>query len=308
MELHELRAFVKIVQLGSITRAAQALGTGKAHLSRTLAGLEARLQARLIQRSTRSLGLTEVGREFFERAVGILRSLEEAEISVQKTNQQPSGRLTLTCGPEFGTLRVNNWINGFLQEHPQVSVRAEYTGRVVDLIHEGFDLAIRLGELRDSTLAARKLGSIDYGYFASEGYLARRGAPRHPRDLPGHDLLTFTLGGARNEWTFSRDGESLEIPHDGRLAVNNVFALRDAAIAGLGIARLPFIVACEGVGSVKLLRLFADWQTPSVDTHAVFASSRYLSPNVRGFIDHAIRQSRQDEAAVTAILASWPVV
>ncbi|MDE2579823.1 MAG: LysR family transcriptional regulator [Hyphomicrobiales bacterium] len=296
--MNELRAFVKIVQLGSITRAAEELHTSKSHLSRTLSALETRLRVSLIQRSTRSLRLTEIGRDFFARSLAILQSVEEAQLSVQRTRQAPVGRLSLTCGPEFGVLRVNGWINSFLQKHPQVSVQAEYTSRVVDLIHEGFDLAIRLGALRDSALATRKLGALEYGYFASKTYFAHHAALKHPRDLlDGHDLLTFTRGGTANAWNFSREGETLDIPHDGRLAVNNVFALRDAVAAGLGIARLPLIAVRDLPPSTKLVRLFRDWRTPDVPIHAVFVSSRYLSPNVRGFIDHAIAQTRKDSRA-----------
>lgn len=288
MDLADLRAFIRIAQLGSVTRAAETLGTGKAHLSRRLARLERMLEVQLVQRSTRSLHLTEVGREFFERAVAIIDSIEATREAVRRTRSAPSGRLRLTCGTEFGMLRVNGWVNGFLRQHPDVQVEVEYASRLIDLIHEGFDLAIRLGRLADSNLIARKLGTIGYGLFASAAYLRRFGTPSVPQALvESHTLLVFNRGSARRTWRFVRDGAEVEIPVAGRLASNNAFGLRDAACDGLGIARLPRMLAEAEIAAGTLLPVLADWRMPGVEVHAIYPSARYLSPNVRMFIDHA---------------------
>lgn len=287
MELSELRAFVKIVQLGSITRAAAALGTGKAQMSRTLSGLETALGVRLVQRTTRVLRPTDAGREMLARAEAILAAVEEAEHAARSRLAAPTGRLRLTCGAEFGMLRVNAWITRYLAAYPAVSVEVEYTSRIVDLVHEGFDLAIRLGEPRDSGLAARRIGTMEYGFFASPAYLERRGTPTHPQGLGEHDLLMFNIGTSLRGWLLARGDATVEVAPRFRLGVNNGFALLDAARAGLGVARLPLPLAEDAVRAGALRRILPDWQTPGIGIHAVFPSRRQLSPAVRAFIDLA---------------------
>ena len=288
MELSALSALVKVVQAGSFTRAAEAMHTQKAHLSRVVANLEKELGVRLLERTTRSLSLTEVGREIFERAVGILGAVEDAERVAQRMLAEPRGVLKLTCGVEFGMIAVSRWIDAYLQRYPQASVEADFTGRVIDIVHEGFDLAIRVGELPDSSLAARRLGELHYGLFASPDYLARRGIPASPDELARHQLLVFTAGSHRAGWRLARGSENRRIEAQARLRVNNSFAVRDAAIRGLGIAQLPVVVASEATSSGELARVLPDWHPPAVPVHALFPSSRYLTPKVRAFIDQAV--------------------
>jgi len=288
MELSALAALVKVVQAGSFTRAAEAMHTQKAHLSRVVTNLERELGVRLLERTTRSLSLTEVGREIFERAVGILGAVEDAERVAQRMLAEPRGVLKLTCGVEFGMIAVSRWIDAYLQRYPQVSVEADFTGRIVDIVHEGFDLAIRVGELPDSRLAARRLGELRYGLFASPEYLARRGTPGSPEDLPQHDLLVFTAGSHRVGWRLARGSESRRVDAPARLRINNSFAVRDAAIQGLGIAQLPMVVADMALASTELARVLPEWHPPAVPVHALFPSNRYLTPKVRAFIDHAV--------------------
>lgn len=285
ISLNELEALVKVVQTGSFTRAADQLGTQKATVSRTLSQLEARLGVRLLERTTRSLSLTEIGREVFERAVGILGAVEDTHRVVQQQQAEPRGVLRLTCGVEFGMLAVSGWIDGYLARYPDVSVEADFTARLVDLVHEGFDLAIRIGPLEDSRLAARRLGELRYGLFADPAYLARRGTPETPGDLAQHALLMFTAGTHRGGWRLRRGQEEVRVESTSRLRVNNSFAVRDAACAGLGIAQLPLLVAA---GSERpLVRVLPDWSPPAVPVHAVFPGNRYLTPKVRAFIDEA---------------------
>ena len=287
MELAALAALVKVVQAGSFTRAAEAMRTQKAHLSRVITNLERELGVRLLERTTRSLSLTEVGREIFERAVGILGAVEDAERVAQRMLAEPRGVLKLTCGVEFGMIAVGRWIDAYLQRYPQVSVDADFAGRVIDIVHEGFDLAIRVGELPDSRLAARRLGELHYGLFASPDYLARRGIPGSPEDLAQHDLLVFTAGSHRVGWRLVQGSENRRIEAPARLRINNSFAVRDAAIQGLGIAQLPALVANAALSSAQLTRVLPDWHPPAVPVHALFPSNRYLTPKVRAFIDHA---------------------
>lgn len=283
-----LAAFVRVVQAGSFTRAAEALGTQKARLSRIVTRLESDLGLRLLERTTRSLSLTEAGREIFERAVGILGAVEDVERVAQRIHAEPRGVLKLTCGVEFGMIAVSGWIDAYLRRHPQVSVEADFTGRLVDIVHEGFDLAIRVGELPDSRLAARCIGELQYGLFASPQYLARRGVPGTPEDLAQHELLVFTAGSHRSGWRLSRGADHRRVDAPARLRVNNSFSIRDAARDGVGVAQLPLLVASEGLDTGALVRVLPEWSPPAVPVHALFPSGRYLTPKVRTFIDLAV--------------------
>lgn len=288
MNFGALQTFVKVVQTGSFTRAAESLNTQKAHVSRVVTQLEHELGVRLLVRSTRALSLTEIGREFFERSVGILASVDDAQRAVQKAQGEPRGTLRLTCGVEFGMIAVSGWVSRYLQLHPQVQVDAEFTGRLVDIVHEGFDLAIRVGPLADSSLAARKLGELHYGLFAAPAYLARNSRPLQPDHLSEHTLLAFSGGGQASGWQLSNGAHTRRVVVEPRLRANNIFAVRDAAMLGLGIAQLPRVVADPALEAGALQPVLPGWAPSSVPVHAVFASARYLTPKVRGFIDLAV--------------------
>jgi LysR family transcriptional regulator, regulator for bpeEF and oprC len=288
MDLAAMQAFAKVVQTGSFTRAAEALQTHKAHLSRVVSQLERELGARLLERSTRALSLTEVGREFHARALVILAAVEDARQAVAQSQGAPRGTLRLTCGVEFGMLAVSGWINRYLAQYPQMKVDAEITGRIVDVVHEGFDLAIRVGTLPDSALTARRLGTLTYGLYAAPAYLQRRGTPQAPADLAQHDLLVFTPGSGPPAWRLASQGETHRVDlQQARLRAGNGFAVRDACVAGLGIALLPRLVADPLLPDAGLRPVLAGWSPPEVPVSAVFASARFLAPKVRAFIELA---------------------
>jgi LysR family transcriptional regulator, regulator for bpeEF and oprC len=307
MDLAAIQAFAKVVQTGSFTRAAEALQTHKAHLSRVVSQLERELGARLLERSTRSLSLTEVGREFHERslplecpmslqdpnvvnarATVILAAVEDARQAVAQSQGAPRGTLRLTCGVEFGMLAVSGWINRYLAQYPQMKVEADITGRIVDVVHEGFDLAIRVGTLPDSTLTARRLGTLTYGLYAAPAYLQRCGTPQAPADLTQHDVLVFTPGSGPRTWRLERQGDTHRVDlQQARFRAGNGFAVRDACVAGLGIALLPRLVADPLLPQAGLRQVLADWSSPEVPVSAVFASARFLAPKVRAFIELA---------------------
>jgi DNA-binding transcriptional LysR family regulator len=288
MDLASLQAFVKIVQVGSFTRAADALNTQKARLSRVVSQLERELSVRLLERSTRSLSLTEAGREFFERAHAILASVEDARQAMQRIHGEPQGTLRLTCGVEFGLLAVSGWIADYLAACPQVQVEADYSNRVVDIVHEGFDLAVRVGPLSDSSLAARRLGTLAYGLYASAPYLRRSGAPADPHQLLAHPLIVYAGGARQGQWLLTRGDDSVRLKLQPRLQVNTSLAAREALQRGLGIGLLPRRLAEPAGQPVGLERVLPDWTAPEVPVHAVFASARFLSPKVRAFIDLAV--------------------
>jgi DNA-binding transcriptional LysR family regulator len=292
MDLAALQAFVKVVQTGSFTRAADALQTQKARLSRVVSQLERELSVRLLERSTRSLSLTEAGREFFERAHAILSQVDDARQAMQRIRGEPQGLLRLTCGVEFGLVAVSGWIADYLAAYPQVQVEADYSNRVVDIVHEGFDLAVRIGELSDSSLAARRLGLLDYGLYAAADYLRRHGHPAGPQELTAHALVVYAGAAPQGRWQLQRGNEQQRIALQPRLRVNTSLAAREAIARGLGIGLLPRRVAEADGRAGRLQRVLPDWAPPEVPVHAVFASARYLTPKVRAFIDLAAENFR----------------
>ena len=292
MDLAALQSFVKVVQTGSFTRAADALHTQKARLSRVVSQLERELSVRLLERSTRSLSLTEAGREFFERAQGILTSVDDARQAMQRIRGEPQGTLRLTCGVEFGLVAVSAWIAEYLLVYPQVQVEADYTNRVVDIVHEGYDLAVRVGPLSDSSLAARRLGMLDYGLYASPNYLRRHGRPASPKELATHPLVVYAGAAPQRQWHLTRGDDTERLKLQPRLSVNTSLAAKEALQRGLGIGLLPRRVAEPAGQPAPLRRVLPDWAVPEVPVHAVFASARDLTPKVRAFIDLAAENFR----------------
>ena len=289
IQLDELRAFVSVVRGGSFTAAATALGTQKAHVSRVVSRLEDRLRVRLLQRTTRAMSVTEAGRELFERAIGILGALDDTENALQRLHRRPSGVLKITCGVDFGPLAVNRWVTAYLRANPEVNVEVELTNRIVDVVHEGFDIAIRVGSLTDSTLSARKLGELRYGLFAAAAYLAGRPPVVAPGDLANHDIIFFAPGPppADRRWRLVHGTAQTDIPIMPRIVVSSTFTAADVALDGQGIAMLSRLQADPLLESGALIEVLPGWGRAPVPVHAVFASTRYLAPKVRSFVDLA---------------------
>lgn len=287
IDLAEMRTFVAVVTEGSFTAAAHRLDTDKARVSRVVQRMEEKLGAQLLHRSTRRLSVTEVGRDYFQRATSILSAAEAAEAAVAQQTEQPKGRLKITAGAEFGTSRVDSWIAEFLKTAPAVTVEAEYTNRLVDIIHEGVDVAIRIGDLPDSDLSARRLGEVRYGLYASPDYLRRAPPVREIASLADHDLIMHAPRG-RPSWTLIDGARTERIDQSPRCAINNIIGATNMALAGLGIAQLPEYIAEPHVKHGALERVLYDWARTPAPVHAVFASSRYMDPKVRRFVDLAV--------------------
>jgi DNA-binding transcriptional LysR family regulator len=250
--------------------------------------LERHLGVRLLQRTTRALALTEIGREVLNRAVAILAASDELVQVAHKTRDKPAGTLRLTCGVEFGLLAVSHWIGAYLRRHENVRIEADFTNRVVDIVHEGFDLAIRVGSLDDSSLVSRRLGDIAYGLFAAPQYLNKRGVPRAPKDLARHDLiLSSQTKKGRGSWQLTSARERRVIVAEPRLLVNTHLAARDFAVAGFGITLLPVFQATPFVEAGSLLRVLPGWSRDSAPVYVLFPSNRFLVSKVRAFIDEA---------------------
>ena len=279
-----MQAFVAVVVEGSFTAAAVRLGTDKARLSRVVRRMEDRLGARLLNRSTRHLSVTEVGQEYFERVSTIVAAAEAAEALVAQRNRQPKGRLKLTAPVELGAMHVDGWIAAFLERWPSISVEVEYTNRLVDIIREGFDVAIRVGTLQDSDLSARKLGEVRYGLFAAPAYLQRAAPLRRVDDLRLHALIMHAPRG-RPSWTLVNGDATERLTETPRCTVNNTNIAKNLALAGLGIAQLATAMADPHVAEGTLTRVLPGWARTPAPVHAVYASTRYIDPKVRGFVD-----------------------
>ena len=285
MDKISCQLLIQIAQTGTITEAAERLNMQKAHASRLLSRLERHLGVRLIERSTRSLRFTEVGQNVLERARHIIDSFEEAEQLARQYQSEPMEQLKLSCSVEFGQLTVNRWIQAYLIRYPKVSIHADFSHRLVDIIEEGFDLAIRVGPLSDSSLSARRLGFIEYGLFASRSYVLAHGMPTTVGELSAHPLLVHTNNqGKPLPWGWQTGHDVMP---QGRLYINNSFGVYQAACAGLGIARLPLLMI-ESMGAADLVRVLPDEPMQSMPVHAVFMGQRLLSPKVRAFIDLAV--------------------
>jgi LysR family transcriptional regulator, regulator for bpeEF and oprC len=245
------------------------------------------------------VSVTETGREVFERAVGILGAVEDTTRLVHNIQGEPRGLLRLTSGVEFGHLAVGRWVDEYLEKNPMVTAEVEYTSRVLDLVHEGFDLAIRLGRVEESRLVARPLGQLDYALFACPRYLERQGRPSTPEQLREHSLVMFSGGTQRRGWTLMRGGverDAVKIEGPARLRVNNSFAVRDALLRSLGIGQLPLLIAMEGLAGERLVPVLPEWRPSAVPVHAVYPSNRYLSPKVRAFVDLALTRFPDENA------------
>lgn len=283
--LDDMTAFVKVVECKSFTLAADRLGISKSVVSRRMSELENRLGVRLLNRTTRRLGLTEVGQAFYDRCVRILADVEEAEHAASKLHGAPRGTLKVNAPLSFGLQHLTPALTGFLECYPELRIDMDLNDRYVDLIEEGFDLAIRIGRLRDSSLIARRLAPSRQAVVASPAYFARHGRPASPEDLTAHNCLVYTNVPLAEQWQFRIDAEVRSVRVGGTLRVNNGEVLRDAAIAGLGLAILPTFICGADIAAGRLDVALQDCTVSQSAVHAVYPHSRHLSPKVRAFVD-----------------------
>ncbi len=286
MDLNDIVVFTKVVETKSFTGAADALGLPKSTVSRKLAQLEERLGVRLVQRTTRKLALTEIGEAYYARCSRIVADLAAAEQLVTDMQATPRGRLRVTSSVDFATRWLGGIVAEFLAQHPDVNVELEATDRVVDLIEESFDVAIRFGQMPESTLIARRLCGIELVLVAAPSYIAQRGAPRTIEELDDHEHVLFTPATRNQTWTFVQGDATYEFGRPARFASNNFGAVRDVAIAGGGIAGMSDFMIDEDLVSGALVRILPDWTTRLNDVHAVYPARQNLPPRLTLFLDH----------------------
>lgn len=284
-KLAAMAVFVRVVDRGSFTAAAEDLRLSRAMVSKHVQDLEAHLGVRLLSRTTRRLALTEEGRLYHARCVDILSDIAEAEQGAAERQAEPQGLLRLNGPVSFGTRYLTPAIAAFTAAHPKVRVDMVLVDRVVDLVDEGYDLAIRIGVLASSSLIARRLAPCRLVACAAPDYLGRHGIPRHPVDLAGHNCLGYSLGLLSDGWRFHGPEGEVVVPITGNLTVNNGDALRMAALSGQGVIVLPTFIVGADLSAGTLRPVLEDYALPEMGIHAVYPPGRHLPAKVRSVID-----------------------
>lgn len=290
----EIEAFVRTIESGSFTQAASQLGLSKSAISRRLSDLEARLGTQLVLRTTRSLSLTEAGEALFQRAVGLLADWNEAEADTASDSCALAGRIRLAAPLSFGVKYLGPALLDFLSLHPDIVFDIDFSDRQIDLISEGVDVAIRIGQLTDSSLIARKIAPIEMLAAASPAYLVAHGRPKTPQDLKNFTELRYT-NRPRKGWSYQGPkGETGEIEMRSSLQANNGTFLTQAAIAGRGVTIEPTFLLCDAVRSGQLEILLPDYIWADVTAYAVYPPTRHLSLRVRTLVDFLVERFKNN--------------
>ncbi len=284
-KLTALRVFRRVCELGSFSAAARQLRLSNAAVSKNVRELEEELGARLIERTTRRLRMTEAGEAYLRRVSAILDELETLDAEVKDRRDAPRGSLRVAVPMSLGIARLAPAIGAFLVQYPELEVELEMNDRYVDLIAEGFDVALRGGKLSDSSLLARKLGTIERVLCAAPSYLRAHGRPRHPRELSRHRCLVYSLAQTPTRWVLARGSRRLRLDVRGPLSVNNSLGLAGAAVAGAGIALLPTITVSEALTAGQLEPVLGEWRAEQQSLYAVYPRHHQVSQRVRLFVD-----------------------
>ncbi|WP_259780795.1 LysR family transcriptional regulator [Aestuariispira ectoiniformans] len=291
-KLNGMVVFAAVVETGSFTAAARELGQSKSAVSKQVSKLEDRLGARLLHRTTRQLTLTDVGQAFYERCQRIVEEAEEAELAVTTMQQCPQGRLKLSLPHSYGGRHITPILPIFMERYPDITVDISFNDRRVDLLEEGFDLAVRVGILQDSSLIARKITEVRSHVISAPSYWDKNGRPTHPQELADHNCFTYANIDTPNIWRFPQaGGGDISVRVDGRLHSNNGDATLEAVKAGLGVARLPTFFFCENeLKSGDLEEVLSDYSQARMGVYAVYPHARHLTTKVRVFIDFLVEQ------------------
>ncbi|MEM9247653.1 MAG: LysR family transcriptional regulator [Pseudomonadota bacterium] len=289
--LTEMEAFATVVDQGGFTDAAKKMGISKSAVSKHVSSLEARLGARLLNRTTRRVSPTEIGLAYYDRARRVLNDAGEADALVTSMQSAPSGLLRISVATDFGVNHLSPVLGDFLAEYPEITVNMVLNNRYVELISEGFDMAIRIGELEDSTLRARRLATTTKRMIASPNYFQTYGRPMRIDDLNEHKLLHYSNQSAGNLWKITApSGEKRQVRTTGWLTVNDGQSLLNAAIAGLGIAYLPDFLYTDAMRDGKVEEAIPDLPVEPLGIYAVYPPGRFTQPKVRAFIDYLVKQ------------------
>jgi DNA-binding transcriptional LysR family regulator len=283
VDLDGIEVFVKVLESGSFSRAAKLLGMPNSTVSAKVSALEKRLGVTLLQRTTRKLRATPAGETYFQQCVLALERLEAAESELTSAQREPRGLLRVTAPADIGHSLLATLVRGFLQQYPKTEVELVVTNRVLDLIAEGVDLAIRAGALADSGLIAKRFSVGHFGLWASPAYLKKRGMPSHPRDLAPQECLRFSLF-KDNRVQLTNGKERARVVTSGRLRADDFETLKAFALLGEGIAYLPSFLCVEEAGQKRLQRILPEWRGDAVTFSFVYPAQRFVAPKVRAFI------------------------
>lgn len=282
-----LEAFTAVVESGGFQAATQRLGIAKSVISRRISQLEKNLNSRLLRRTTRRISVTDEGQQFYQRAIQILADLEEAELETSYTTEEIRGKIKIAAPLSFGLAHLSNATNDFMLKHPAVEIELDLNDRNVNLVEDGFNMAVRIGLLEDSTLVARKIGLSRSVTCASKAYLDQHGQPETPTDLKNHIGLQYSNIGYTQQWQFqAADGKPLQGQPHIRMRSNNGEVLAEAAVNGLGITSAPTFILSKYIRSGELLPVLENFERKPVGIYAVFPPGRLTPRRVKAFADH----------------------
>lgn len=284
-KLDAMRAFVKVVDFGSLAEAARQLDLTRSAVSKGVKELEVGLSARLLDRTTRRVNPTEAGLAYYERCVDILARIEETELKITQLHEEPRGVLKVNAPMSFGTMHLGRAIADFMASYPKVKTELMLTDRFVDPIEEGFDVTLRIAQLEDSSLIARKLAPAKRALAASPEYLDQHGRPDDPSELMNHACLNYGHTTTRQRWFLESNGRPLTVPIQSVFCANNGEVLREAAIAGRGITLLPMFLIGQDIAKGRLEVVLPEYDTTELGLFALYAPNRFLAAKVRVFID-----------------------
>jgi len=284
--VQSLRTLVRVADAGSFIRAAEQLDTSNAAVTRQIAALEKHLSTRLLHRTTRKISLTSSGEVFIEKARKILDEVAEAE---SLANAEPSGVLRISASFTFGVAHLSRLLPGFRSRYPKLRLDIDLSERMVDLVVEGIDVALRITREPSPHLVARPIALVDLVVCASPMYLKKRGMPKHPSELSGHETLAYSYLAAGDSWEFSRDGgEATAVRIQPSVHSTNGELLRELALSGGGIIMEPAILVASDLMRGTLVQLLPEWKAPALTLHVVYLNQRQLAPKVRAFIDYLV--------------------
>ena len=283
--LSGMAVFAKVVEAKSFTAAAAQLGMSKSAVSKQVSRLEDRLGARLLNRTTRRLSLTETGAAFYERCARVVAEAEEAELAVTRLQSVPRGTLKLNAPMSFGVLHIARAIPDFLARHEELDVDMTLTDSFSDLVEEGYDLAIRIASLADSSLIARKLAPSNRVVCGTPDYFSIHGVPDHPSDLADHNCFSYAYMSAQDQWQFVDGDHSKSVQVSGNFRANNGDALRASVLTGMGVAILPTFIVGQDIQNGRLRAVLSDFLATNSWVYAVYPHNRHLSAKVRTFVD-----------------------
>ncbi|WP_057461846.1 LysR family transcriptional regulator [Pseudovibrio sp. POLY-S9] len=290
-----IRCFLQVVESGGFSAAARDMGRSKALISKYVSELEDELGVRLLNRTTRQISLTQVGEAYFREAGELLQRFDDLKDAVQQDHREVRGRLRLSAPRSFSEATLGRVLASFLQEHPRVELDIEMEDRFVDIVEEGYDVAIRVAELEDSSLIARKIRDVRVVVCASPAYWEAHGMPEKASDLANMPCIIDTNYKHKTNWMFLANGERFSVPVKGPMHVNSAKTAVAAALAGLGVVRLPIFYVLEELMAGTLIPALEDYEVPGPAMYAVYPHRRHLSAKVRAFVDYMVNWHKQLE-------------